>query len=59
MSPPPDQQTATASDGDSILSIARRIADGLHPCMVYSDSDYLNNTKSELRKLLKQRSVSP
>ena len=56
MSPPADQQQATSADSDTILSIARRIAEGLHPRMVYSDTDYLNNVKSELRKLLKQGS---
>jgi hypothetical protein len=49
----PDKQTSTV-DGDSVRAIARRIAGGLHPRMVYPDSDYLRNTKAELRKLLKQ-----
>lgn len=58
MSPPAtDQKTATTDEDDTVLAIARRISQGLHPHMVYSDSDYLNNTKSELRKLLKQGSV--
>ena len=47
-------QSEQRAEGDSLLSIARRIAEGLHPCMVYSDTDYLNNVKAELRKLLKQ-----
>ena len=52
----PEKQDSS-EDGDSVLAIARRIAGGLHPRMVYSDSDYLGSTKSELRKLLKQRWV--
>ena len=49
----PDKQTSSV-DGDSVLAIAHRIASGLHPRMVYSESDYLSTTKAELRKLLKQ-----
>ncbi|CAI8027520.1 hypothetical protein GBAR_LOCUS15734, partial [Geodia barretti] len=49
----PDKQTSTM-DGESVRAIARRITGGLHPRMVYPDSDYLTNTKAELRKLLKQ-----
>lgn len=56
LSPPPEKLAVASTDGgsDSVLCIARRIAGGLHPCMVYSDTDYLNNVKAELRKLLKQ-----
>ena len=50
-------QSEQGAEGDSFLSIARRIAKGLHPCMVYSDTDYLNTVKAELRKLLKQGSA--
>ena len=50
-------QSEQGAEGDSLLSIARRIAKGLHPCMVYSDTDYLNTVKAELRKLLKQGSA--
>lgn len=49
----PDKSGALTDD-DSLLCIAGRIAEGLHPCMVYPDTDYLNNVKAELRKLLKQ-----
>ena len=56
LSPPPDKQDPL--EEDSILAIATRIAEGLHPRMIFSDSDYLNNTKAELRKLLKQGLVS-
>ena len=52
-SPPPEKVDSSYC----LLAIARSIAKGLHPNMVYSDSDYLNNAKAELRKLLKQGSV--
>ena len=52
----PDKPGALSGD-DSLLCIAGRIAEGLHPSMVYSDTDYLNTVKAELRKLLKQGSV--
>ena len=52
----PDKPGAV-SDDDSLLCIAGRIAEGLHPCMVYPDTDYLSTVKAELRKLLKQGSV--
>jgi hypothetical protein len=55
LSPPP-AQSEDGAEGDSLLCIARRIAEGLHPCMVYSDTDYLHNVKAELRKLMKQGS---
>ena len=55
--PPSNEMELSPEQADSvpILDVARRIAEGLHPRMVYPDSNYLEATKAELRKLLKQR----
>ena len=40
-----------------LREIAQRLADSLHPDELFPESNYLQNVKAELRKLMKQRYV--